>query len=102
MSLVEIGFQDFFAGELGPSTIVGSAAFNLFVITAVCVSAIPAGETRKIVGTGVFCVTATCSLLAYFWLLVILQVNTPNRVDIEEGVLTILMFPLFIFVAFAA
>ena len=33
-----------FAGELGPSTVVGSAAFNLFVISAVCVYCIPDGE----------------------------------------------------------
>ena len=36
------------SGELGPSTIVGSAAFNLLVIIGICVMAIPAGETRKI------------------------------------------------------
>lgn len=26
-----------FEGDLGPSTIVGSAAFNLFVIIAICI-----------------------------------------------------------------
>ena len=30
------------AGPLGPSTIVGSAAFNMFVILAICITAIPA------------------------------------------------------------
>ena len=40
-------------GELGPSTIVGSAAFNLFVISAVCVTALPLGETKKIEQTTV-------------------------------------------------
>ena len=38
--------------ELGPSTIVGSAAFNLFVIIAVCVVAIPADQERKIAESG--------------------------------------------------
>ena len=32
----------------GPSTIVRSAAFNLFVIIAVCINAVPDGKTRKI------------------------------------------------------
>ena len=36
----------FYSGKLGSSTIVGSAAFNLFAITAVCILAIPAGEVR--------------------------------------------------------
>ena len=51
-------------GELGPSTIVGSAAFNLFVITAVCVVAIPEGEGRLIQERGVFYITATFSVFA--------------------------------------
>ena len=35
---IALGFE---AGELGPGTIVGSAAFNLLVITAICVVGIP-------------------------------------------------------------
>ena len=46
LSVIEICGNGFYAGELGPSTIVGSAAFNLMVISAVCVIAIPPGETR--------------------------------------------------------
>ena len=48
LSIIEIIGNDFRAGDLGPGTIVGSAAFNLFVISAVCVMFIPAGETRRI------------------------------------------------------
>mmetsp|Transcript_9834 Transcript_9834/g.37077 ORF Transcript_9834/g.37077 Transcript_9834/m.37077 type:complete len:219 (-) Transcript_9834:1945-2601(-) len=48
LSTLEIVTNDFFAGDLGPSTIVGSAAFNLLVISAVCVMVIPDGETRRI------------------------------------------------------
>merc|ERR1719272_850193 len=44
LNVVEIGRNEFFAGELGPGTIVGSAAFNLLCITAVCIVAIPDGE----------------------------------------------------------
>jgi solute carrier family 8 (sodium/calcium exchanger) len=35
------------AGELGPSTIVGSAAYNLLMISAVCTMALPAGEEAQ-------------------------------------------------------
>eukprot|EP00951_Prasinocladus_malaysianus_P040233 scaffold459420_cov47-Prasinocladus_malaysianus.AAC.1 len=35
------------ADELGPATIVGSAAFNLLIISAVCVIA-PMPEIRKV------------------------------------------------------
>ena len=65
------------AGELGPSTIVGSAAYNLLIISAVCVMAIPAGQGRYIKDTGVFAITATFSVLAYVWLIFILQARPP-------------------------
>ena len=64
LSVIEIVTGGFYAGELGPSTIVGSAAFNLMVISAVCVTAIPDGETRKIKELPVFYITATFSVLA--------------------------------------
>jgi hypothetical protein len=35
------------AGELGPSTIVGSAAYNLMMISAVCTIALPTGERMQ-------------------------------------------------------
>ena len=41
LSVIEVVAGNFFAGALGPSTIVGSAAFNLLVIIAVCIMAIP-------------------------------------------------------------
>ena len=37
LSVIEIFGNNFEAGDLGPSTIVGSAAFNLYVIIAVCI-----------------------------------------------------------------
>ena len=39
LSVIEVIGNSFYTGELGPSTIVGSAAFNLMCISAVCVSA---------------------------------------------------------------
>ena len=50
---IETAAGDFYSGELGPSTIVGSAAFNLFVIIAVCIVAIPAGNDPSKVRSGV-------------------------------------------------
>ena len=50
-----------------PSTIVGSAAFNLLVILAVCVTALPNGDTRVIEDQFVFGMTAISSVFAYLW-----------------------------------
>jgi len=102
LSLIELMGAGFYAGQLGPSTIVGSAAFNLLVIIAVCVSVIPNGESRTIKRMAVYKVTASCSVFAYLWLVIILALITPNVVDIWEGVLTFLFFPILLVVAFVA
>ena len=48
LSCIELLGNGFKAGELGPSTIVGSAAFNLLMILAICVVCIPNGASRRI------------------------------------------------------
>lgn len=99
LSVIEIIGRGFSAGELGPSTIVGSAAFNLFMITAVCVSVLPTGEVRRIRHLNVFFFTATCSVFAYVWMYVILSVSSPGVIDIWEGVITLICFPGMVGVA---
>jgi len=72
-------------GELGASTIVGSAAFNLLVISGVSIYAVnesndvdperdetmPVG-TKKINDMGVFSITSISSVWAYIWLFIVL------------------------------
>jgi len=102
LSLIELISKDFYSGELGPSTIVGSAAFNLLMITAVCVMAIPNGESRTIKYMGVFNVTATFSVFAYLWLYAIVSIISKDVIDMWEGVLTFLFFPLLVGLAYMA
>lgn len=102
LSVIEIYAKNFNAGDLGPGTIVGSAAYNLLVIIAICVSVIPNGEVRKIKHLGVFFVTSTWSVFAYVWLYLILAVISPGIVEIWEGFLTFLFFPLTVLTAYAA
>eukprot|EP00927_Polykrikos_kofoidii_P041373 TRINITY_DN3527_c0_g5_i1.p1 TRINITY_DN3527_c0_g5~~TRINITY_DN3527_c0_g5_i1.p1 ORF type:complete len:892 (-),score=102.07 TRINITY_DN3527_c0_g5_i1:78-2558(-) len=100
LSVIELLGNDFFSGDLGPSTIVGSAAFNLFMITAVCVSSVPDGQIRAVNQVGVYILTVFSSLLAYIWLLVILNWWTPDIVTIAEGVLTFMFFIVLVIVAY--
>ncbi|XP_008195194.1 sodium/calcium exchanger Calx isoform X2 [Tribolium castaneum] len=102
LSVIEIYAKNFEAGELGPGTIVGSAAYNLFVIIALCVSVIPDGEVRKIKHLSVFFVTAIWSVFAYVWLYMILALFSPGVVEIWEGLLTFMFFPLTVLTAYAA
>uniref|UniRef100_A0A8C6WRC2 Solute carrier family 8 member 1a n=1 Tax=Neogobius melanostomus TaxID=47308 RepID=A0A8C6WRC2_9GOBI len=102
LSVVEVCGHNFDAGELGPNTIVGSAAFNMFVIIGLCVSVIPDGETRRVKHLRVFFVTAAWSVFAYTWLYLILAVISPGVVEIWEGLLTLFFFPLCVGFAYVA
>merc|ERR1712156_352208 len=91
IGIIGNGFQ---SEKLGASTIVGSASFNLLAISAVCIAGIPDGETRRIKNFPVFIITATTSIFAYVWLIVVLVFISKDRVEIWEAVLTFLFFPI--------
>lgn len=101
-------------GELGPSTIVGSAAFNLLVISAVSIMAVspdieqqdpdpevPKG-VKKINDLGVFGITTVSSIFAYVWLYLVLKVISPNYVELWEAWLTFAFFIILIVAAYFA
>jgi len=88
------------SGALGPSTIVGSAAFNLLFISAVCIPAVD--EPKKIFDMGVFLTTAVFSVFAYLWLYYCLIVSSPGQVTSVEGWLTLSFFFILLVLAFGA
>ncbi|XP_014340931.1 sodium/calcium exchanger 3 isoform X3 [Latimeria chalumnae] len=102
LSVIEVCGHGFKAGDLGPSTIVGSAAFNMFIIIAICVYVIPDGETRKVKHLRVFFVTSAWSIFAYIWLYMILAVFSPDVVQVWEGLVTLIFFPTCVVLAWIA
>lgn len=88
------------AGELGPSTIVGSAAFNLLVISALSIIAVD--KPKKIFSLAVFFTTSVFSVFAYVWLFICLQINSPNEVTVGEAWLTLCFFIILVALAFIA
>lgn len=102
LSIIEVAGQNFEAGDLGPGTIVGSAAFNMFVIIAICVWSIPSTENRKIKHLRVFFVTMTWSVFAYIWLYLILTWSSYGVIEVWEGVVTFLFFPATVLTAYIA
>eukprot|EP00440_Ansanella_granifera_P030709 gb/GFBE01033355.1/.p1 GENE.gb/GFBE01033355.1/~~gb/GFBE01033355.1/.p1 ORF type:complete len:747 (+),score=177.61 gb/GFBE01033355.1/:1-2241(+) len=101
LSVVETLKEGHMSGELGPSTILGSAAFNLLVIIAACIMAIPSPEVRCIDAISVFFVTAVFSILAYVWLLLIVDLISPGVVDIWEALVTLLLLPVLVVLSYA-
>jgi len=87
-------------GELGPSTIVGSAAFNLLMISAVCIVSLPGNEVKAISDITVFVVTAIWSVLVYVWMFVALDIWTPGVVSMAEAWITLFGFVVFVLHAY--
>lgn len=99
-------------GELGASTIVGSAAFNLLVISAVSIyavneandtdperdSSVPVG-VKKIYDMGVFSITAVSSIFAYLWLWYCLL---DQQVSMAEAWWTLGFFFILVLMSFGA
>merc|ERR1719375_443553 len=102
LSLIEITGDDFFLGPLGAGTIVGSAAFNLLIISAACIIGLPDNDSRHIKQIPVFIITASCSVFAYLWLMFILMFSSKDVCEIWEAVVTLLMCPALVFAAFLA
>ena len=99
-------------GELGASTIVGSAAFNLLVISGVSIYAVDESNddhperdenltkgVKKIADMRVFSITATSSIFAYVWMLIVLL---DQNVSVVEAWLTFAFFFVLIGAAFGA
>lgn len=81
-------------GELGPSTIVGSAAFNFLVISGVSIYSVSSENdnrtdeeikedktekgVKKVNDMGVFTITTVWSVFAYAWLFYCLSDTAPE------------------------
>uniref|UniRef100_A0A8R1HL33 Calx-beta domain-containing protein n=1 Tax=Caenorhabditis japonica TaxID=281687 RepID=A0A8R1HL33_CAEJA len=100
LSIIEIVGNGFKAGDLGPGTIVGSAAFNLFCISAICVLSVGT-QTKRIELYRVFVVTAFFGTFAYIWVYLVLIVISPNIVDVWEAVLTLIFFVILVVISYA-
>ncbi|CAF5010082.1 unnamed protein product, partial [Rotaria sp. Silwood1] len=99
LSIIEIVGNRFEAGELGPGTIVGSAAYNLLMICALCIVSIKSPDTRRI---QLYKVTSFFGFFAYIWLFIVLSVISKDVVDLWEAVITFLLFPVVVLLAYMA
>jgi solute carrier family 8 (sodium/calcium exchanger) len=84
--------------ELGPMGIVGSAAFNLFVISAVSIMAVKDGF-KPILDMGVFMWTSFASTFAYVWFMLTLSSFSPGEIEVWEAILTLAFFVVLCLVA---
>ena len=88
--------------DLGPMSIVGSASFNLLVISAVSIMAVPPTEVKPILDVGVFAVTCIFSVFAYVWFYLVLVIISPNRIELWEAILTFMFMIVLVILAYTA
>ena len=85
---------------LGTFTIIGSAAYNLLIITAICILSVKSPEVKRVREIGVFMLTSFWSIFAYIWMLIVLLWISPNVVEVWEAWVTIAMFPIMVLTAY--
>lgn len=85
---------------LGTFTIIGSAAFNLLIITAICIMTVPTPTVKIIHELGVFILTSIWSIFAYLWMLIVLVAITPNIIDPWEAWVTFAFCPVMVLTAY--
>jgi len=84
--------------ELGPQAIVGSASFNLLVISGISILAVK--EVKGIKMLGVFIATAVFSTWAYIWFFLVLVVISPGIVELWEAIITLGFMALLCAIAY--
>lgn len=85
--------------ELGPQAIVGSAAFNLLVISAVSIVSVT--EIKGVKMLGVFITTAVFSTFAYVWFFLVLVVISPGYVELWEAIVTLAYMAVLCIIAYS-
>ena len=100
LTLVEVIKFNFTAGELGPGTIVGAGAYNLFIIQGICIGSITRGKSKKIQELPQYFITAAWAIFAYVWLFIILIPSSKGVVEVWEALLTLLFFPILVLTAY--
>lgn len=86
--------------SLGTFTIIGSAAFNLLIITSICIVSVPTPDVKDIREFGVFILTAAWSLWAYVWMLLVVNYITPGVIQPWEAWVTLGYMPVFVIAAY--
>jgi Ca2+/Na+ antiporter len=79
--------------------LIGSASLNMFVGGGLAI--LGASQAKKIEACGAYTVTAIFGTFAYIWLYIVICVNTPYRIDIGEGIVTLLFYLLLVLAVYA-
>jgi len=94
IAIIEVVARSFNAGDIGPFTIMGSAAFNLFLAVGVSNAFVPYGQVRKIKNFWPFFLIACWSVIIYIWLYISMDVLSLGEIQSWEASVTMVCFLL--------
>jgi Ca2+/Na+ antiporter len=85
---------------IGPMVLVGSAAFNMLVVTGISILA--AVEIKRLEKFGAFVVTAIFACFAYIWFYIVLCVSTPGYISFWEAFTTLALYFILVLCVFVS
>jgi len=85
--------------DIGPMALIGSASFNLLVVTGTSIMAV--ASVKRVLSISTFIVTALFASFAYVWLFLVLVVFSPAYIEFWEAMTTLLFYPLLLFFVWA-
>ena len=100
LSIIQLSAINYDYGEVGARMMVGASAFNVYIIIAYCVIAIPLGELRKIEKLPVLFVTFIWMIFAYIWLCLVVIVISPGVIELWEAIITLIFYPISVINAY--
>lgn len=86
--------------DIGPMALVGSASFNLLVVTGVSILTI--SEVKRVFRLNLFVATAAFATFAYVWVFLVLVVFSPAYIEFWEALLTLLFYPVLLMLVWTA
>ena len=92
LCIIEIFAKGFNAGDLGPSTVIGSSAFHLLIVVGVIISSVPSGQVRKVKNLWALVLIAVWSLILYPWLFCMISFVSYGEVHTWEALVTLVLF----------
>jgi solute carrier family 8 (sodium/calcium exchanger) len=84
---------------LGPMVLIGSASFNLLVVSGISILAV--SEIKKVFRLSAFLVTFAFATFAFVWLFLVLIVFSPAYIEFWEAMTTLAFYPLLLLAVWA-
>merc|ERR1711892_989046 len=92
LCIADIFAKGFRAGHLGPFTIMGTSAFNLFVVVGIAITAVPRGHVRNANNLLVLILLAVFSFILYTWVYFQVAVISYGQIEVWEAFINIVLF----------